>query len=434
MGPPAAGPAQAAGATTDAGDRAGARAWRRAPHAWRRAAPWLAVAALPWAASRVAVLAALAAAHVLVSHTHPDAATAARVHQGLLGWDAGWYQAIAAHGYGGAGHQSLRFWPLLPLLGRALATVPGISPGIGVLVVANAAQLLGVAVLARLAAAETGDVALARRAAWLASVVPAAFVSVMGYAEPLLLVTTAWCLLALRRRRWWWAAAGGLLAALTRPLGVALVAPALIEVGRPWWEPRWQAWRASRGVTPASPGGSLAADRSVPVGRATADRSGPAGRLAAVLAPLVGTGAFLGWVGWRYGDALAPLRIQEEPRLHGRLSDPLVTLAHDAVGLFHHHLGEAMHVPWVVLALVLLVVAARRLPASYTAFALLVLAAAVSGPNLDSFERYAASAFPLLLAGAVLTASARVERVVLVLAAAGLFGCALLAFTNVLVP
>lgn len=393
--------------------------------AWRRAAPWVAMAAMPWAASRVVVLGALALAHVLVSHDHPDAATVARVQQGLVGWDAGWYRAIAAGGYGGAGHQALRFWPLLPLLGRAVAELPGVSPGAGVVAVANVAQLIGVALLARLAAEETGDTAVARRAAWLVSVVPAAFVSVMGYAEPLFLVLGVGCLLALRRRRWWWAAGAGLLAGLSRPLALALVAPAIVEAARPWWEPWWQHRRSSslaeRGAPPA-PGGRWVAPGAI------------AGRMAAVLAPAAGTGAYLLWVAWRYGDGLAPVRIQEQADRHGRLADPLVTLAHDAAGLLHHHLDEGLHVPWVLLALVLLVVVARRLPASYTAFSLLVLAAALSGPNLDSFERYALSAFPLVLAGALLTSSARVERVVLVLAAGGLAGYALLAFTNILVP
>ena len=54
--------------------------------------------------------------------------------------------------------------------------------------------------------------------------------------------------------------------------------------------------------------------------------------------------------------------------------------------------------------------------------------------NLDGFERYALSAFPLVLAGAGLTSGAASERVVLALAAAGLAIYAVLAFTNLYVP
>ncbi len=100
----------------------------------------------------------------------------------------------------------------------------------------------------------------------------------------------------------------------------------------------------------------------------------------------------------------------------------------------HHHVGTALHVPWVLLALALLVVCWRRLPAPYTLFAAAVLAVAVAGSNLDSFERYALSAFPLSIAAALVLRHAQVERAVLTLLAAGLAAYALLAFLNISVP
>ena len=100
----------------------------------------------------------------------------------------------------------------------------------------------------------------------------------------------------------------------------------------------------------------------------------------------------------------------------------------------NHHFGTALHVPWVVVVVVLLVVCWRRWPASYGAFATAVVAVALSGTNLDSFERYALSAFPLVLAAAGLIGRPWVERGVLTLIAAGLAGYAVLAFMNVSVP
>jgi hypothetical protein len=91
-------------------------------------------------------------------------------------------------------------------------------------------------------------------------------------------------------------------------------------------------------------------------------------------------------------------------------------------------------VPWVLLALAMLVVCWRRLPASYTVFAAAVMAVALAGTNLDSFERYALSAFPLTMAAALVCRGTRVERAVLVLLSAGLAGYALLAFLNISVP
>jgi len=69
-----------------------------------------------WITARVLVLGALALAHLIVSRTHPSTpGVAARVHTGLLGWDAGWYESIARYGYVPLGHPSFRFFPSCPL-------------------------------------------------------------------------------------------------------------------------------------------------------------------------------------------------------------------------------------------------------------------------------------------------------------------------------
>jgi len=223
----------------------------------------------------------------------------------------------------------------------------------------------------------------------------------MGYAEGTFLALSAGAFWALRARRWWWAAAWGAAAGLTRPLGALLVLPAAVELGRGW--------------------------RQTAAGERVA-------RVGAVAGPVVGTGAFLGWVGWRYGGVLTPLRLQTEGTHHG-LADPVVTLAHDASYLAHaHHLGEGLHLPWALLALALLVVAFRSWPASYGLYAAGVLAVALTGSNLDSFERYALSCFPLVLAAATVTSWRRVFPAVVVASAVGLAAYAVLAFTNVYVP
>jgi hypothetical protein len=80
------------------------------------------------------------------------------------------------------------------------------------------------------------------------------------------------------------------------------------------------------------------------------------------------------------------------------------------------------------------VVVARRLPASYTAFAALGLVLVLSAHNLDSMERYALSLFPFLVAGALLTRREHVARGVLALSAAGLLGYSVLTFFGQYVP
>ncbi len=365
----------------------------------------LGAALWPFLAARVVVVAALATAHLVVDRLHPEHPGAAfRVHQGLLGWDAGWYASIAAHGYPMTNHGALRFFPLLPLVARLLSVLPGLSTGAAVVVVANVSTFGATALLVLLVRRETGDEALARRTIWLLSLAPPAFTFVMGYAEGPLLLLVVGCFVALRwpgGPRWWWVAAFGYFAAFTRPLGVLVALAVAVELVRSWVQAR-------------------ARDR--------------AWATAALAAPLAGMGTFLAWSKARFGDALLPLKVQTQAGHHGGLSDPFITLAHDVSGAFHGHVGTALHVPWVLVALGLLVLCWLRLPACYSLFATAVVAVALSGTNLDSFERYALSAFPLVWAASLLTASRRVERVVLPLAAAGLFGYALLAFLNISVP
>jgi hypothetical protein len=363
-------------------------------------------AALPFLVARVVVLGTLALAHFVVDRTHPATPyVAIRVHQGLLGWDAGWYRSIAQFGYAPLGAQSLRFFPLVPLLTHVVAWLPGVSDGTALLLVANAAALLATALLFVLARTETGDRDVARRALWFLSLAPAAFTLVMGYAESTLLCLAIGCFLALRtsahRPRFAWAAGLAFAAALTRPIGVVLALVTAAELVR-WWT--------------------------------RLDRRGRLMGLAATAAPFLGVLAFLGWADHTVGDFWAPLHVQLENAHHGGLSDPLATLLHDARGLLHHHVGTALHVPWVILALVLLVVCWRRLPAPYTLFAAGTMAFALAGSNLDSFERYALSAFPLTIAAALVCRSPRVERTVLTLLPAALAGYALLAFLNISVP
>ena len=365
-------------------------------------------AILPFVVARAVVLGALGLAHFAVDRTHPSAAgVGARVHEGLLGWDAGYYETIARFGYHPLGKESLRFFPAVPALTHALAWLPGLSDGAALLVLSNGAAFVGTVLLFALVRRETGDAALARRTIWFLSLSPAAFVLVMGYAESTLLCLSVGCFLALRPagpdRRPAFAVAGvlGFVGALTRPIGVLLALVVAVELVR-WWI------RLSR-------------------------RQRVAG-LVATAAPLLGLAAFGVWAHHEVGDFWAPLRVQFESAHHGGLSDPFVTLVHDARGVLHHHVGTALHVPWVIVAAILLVVCWRRLPAAYTIFAGAILAVAVAGSNLDSFERYALSAFPLAIAAALVCRGPRIERVVLTLLPAALAGYALLAFLNISVP
>ncbi len=353
---------------------------------------------VPWLLARVCVLGALAVVRYGLEDAHLRRPVQAK--QGLFAWDAAYYRVIAESGYQ-SGRNTLRFFPLVPLLSRWLGVVMFDHTAAALLVVASVSALIFGALLYALALRETGDPRLANRAAWFAAIFPPAMVLVLGYAEATLMALSVGMFIALRSRRWVLAALLGVLAGLCRPIGVLLVIPALIEAARHWQRiPR--AERITRG--------------------------------AAVVSPLVGTGIFLAWAGGVYGDWLEPLRQQTSKRLRGGFENPGTRIGHAFGDLFGNKFGSGLHVVWALLFIVVIVVLARRLPSSYAAYAAATVLLGLSAHNLDSFERYAMSAFPLALGVALITGPEEVEKAALVLSAAGLIGYATLAFLGVSVP
>lgn len=341
-------------------------------------------AALPvWVVARVLVALSVLVAHLVVNHVQPSGPSiAGHVGRGILGWDAEWYRNIAAHGYERLPAVGLRFFPLLPALARGLGWVLLGQVGLALLLVANAASLAYGALLHRLCLVETGDAAFARRAVWVAALVPSGFVLAWGYAEGLAGALAVGAFLGLRGRRWGWAAAAGLLAGLTRPVGVLLALPAAIE--------------AARGVGAAG-------------WRERAARAGAVG------APFAGAGLYLAWVGVRFGDPLLPFTVQAGPRFRGELTNPLVALWRAWIDLPDlDPRANGLHAPWATLAIVLVVLTFRRWPLSYFAFAGATVLVALSAARLGSFERYAFGAFPLVLTIAALARRPAAERAVLV--------------------
>ena len=377
------------------------------PRRWDRVGEYgrAVILVLPaWVVGRVLVVGALVAAHLGVSTLRPhNPAAALRVHQGLLAWDGGWYDTIARHGYTAAGQQSLRFYPAFPLAGRYLGDLPGVGAGPALVAVSNLCALAAMAALVVLIRHDLGDAGLARRSAWLLGLAPPAYSLVLGYADATLLLCSVVTFLGARTGRWWWAAAAGLVGGLVRPVGVLLVVPVAVEL-----------WRQRRTASPGR--------RWVP-------------RITALVAPVAGTAIFLGWVGAQFGDPWLPLRVQQQSGHRGGFTVPLSAMAHSLASVVHgHHLGSALHIPWALVCLALLVVVFRRLPLAYGAFSAAVLVVSLSSSNLDSFERYALGAFPLVVAASTFTSRRSVEGVVLVVAAIGMTAYALLAFVGVVVP
>src|SRR3954467_8169011 len=124
--------------------------------------------ALPaWLLARALVAVAYVTARYLQRHGHLDDALArVTVRQGLLAWDGAFYADVAQHGYGALSRPALRFFPLTPLLGRAVGWV-GAGPRVGIVIVANAAALVAGTLLVLLVRSEGLASGVARRSAWL---------------------------------------------------------------------------------------------------------------------------------------------------------------------------------------------------------------------------------------------------------------------------
>jgi hypothetical protein len=359
-------------------------------------------AALPaWVLARVLVGVAYAIARYLQRHGHlHDALARTTVHQGLLAWDGAFYADISQHGYAALPRAAVRFFPLTPLVGRAVGGL-GLGPRTGVVVVANVAALAAGTLLVLLVRSEGLAPGVAQRSAWLLALAPSAFVLVLGYAEALFLVLAIGTFLAARHRRWLPAALLGALAALDRPGGFVIAVPVAVEAAR--------AWR--------SVGGAERARAAL-----------------AVVAPVAGAAAYLAWVGGVFGDALLPFRVQTRSNLKGAFTDPVSSIWDAASGTLHGHVGTGLHVPWMIVVVVLVVIAFRRLPSSYGAFAAASVAGAVTSANLDSFERYALGAFPILIVVALVLADRRWFVAAVTASSLAMTAYATLAFAHAYVP
>jgi hypothetical protein len=357
----------------------------------------LASVLMAWLASRAIVAVAWLVATVPDRSGRSPVLTG-RLAEGLLAWDGQWYLRIADEGYR-AGGEEVRFWPLFPALGRLVGSVTG-GPEVGLVVVSNLAALGAMALLGLLVREVTGDRRLASRSVWALALWPASFVLVFAYAEGLLLAASIGVALAARRGAWGWAAAAGLAAGLSRPNGLAVVVLAL-------------------GYAMVGLGAAGGRERLA--------------RAAAVVAPMAGFGLVLVGAGRWHGDAWAPVSSQSPFR--GDVVDPVSRMVRGAGDLLgDERFGDGLHLPFAVVAVVLVVLVARRVGPVEAAYSAVLVLVALSADNWNSLERYVLNAFPVFWALGSVTASRRVERLVLPAGAAALVGLTVLAWTGDFVP
>lgn len=325
-------------------------------------------------------------------------------HNLVTAWerfDALWYLRIASDGYEN-GDGSAAFFPLYPLVVRAVSFVLGGHPLAASLLVSNLAFLAALVVLYELTRREMSEDA-ARRATVYAAIFPTAFFFLAPYGESLfllLVVTTFW---AARSGRFALAAVLAALAALTRSIGLLLVLPIAVEAVR-------QARAERRSALPA---------------------------LAWAAAPAAGTLLYMGFWYLFAGDWLAPLN--QQANWLRQAANPLLTLVNGTVEAFrwigvypggYHLLDWLITVP-VLAAGGYLLFRARASYSVYVWGSLIVpLSFVFTGRPLMSLPRFALPIFPLYWALAAWTAGRPARHQLVIAVSAGLLGLATALFVT----
>ncbi|WP_232838606.1 mannosyltransferase family protein [Streptomyces geranii] len=324
-------------------------------------------------------------------------------------WDSLWYSRVAELGYGyevrlpnGDVHSNLAFFPLLPWLERLLASLTPMSyadAGFAVSALASLAAAWGVFAVA--------DHVYGRRAGVCAvllwAVLPVGIVQSMAYSESLFTALAAWSLYAVLTGRWLTAGTLALLAGLTRPVGLAVVAAV-------WTTAVVQYVRERR--TPATPPDiPPATPHSPPPGAPLWPRA-----LAMLLAPL-GAAGYVLWVGHRTGKGpLGYLDVQAGWRNGFDGGAAFARFVADKFTSFPSALAGVALIVGVGLLIRLYVVCVRQcqpLPLLVYAGVVTLLALCASS-YFGSKPRLLLPAFPLLLPLARALARLRTSRAALV--------------------
>ena len=315
-------------------------------------------------------------------------------------YDAQHYVNIAIGGYEPptASFSNIAFFPLYPLLIRLVTLLVGgpseQSAALAGVIISNVALFVALLYLSALVARDL-SLSAARRSVLYVLVFPTTLFLSSVYAEPLFLATAAAALYHARAGEWYRAGAAGALAALTRPFGVLLAVPLLIELVRQ---------RAPLRAWPSLAG------------------------------PPLGLAAFIGYLWWLFDDPLAYFHAGAS---WGRGFHAAWDVLLGYLGAMSSQSTTPITLydwryAWIDLVamlamIVVLVAGVRRVPVSYSAYAASGLLFAMStGVAWFSASRHALALFPLIIVMAVFGGRSRVFNYVwlavsILLAAAFMF-------------
>lgn len=138
-------------------------------------------------------------------------------------WDSSWYASIANQGYSlPIGEQpNVTFFPLYPLIWRALRSVTGLSNYVSGLLVSNILALGSFVILYHWLSVVWNE-KIAKKSLLALAVFPTSFFLISVYSESTFLILLASAFLLSEYGKWKWVALVALLASAARPVGILL--------------------------------------------------------------------------------------------------------------------------------------------------------------------------------------------------------------------
>jgi hypothetical protein len=329
---------------------------------------------------------------------------------GLIRFDSWWYVDIVRNGYSlgntATGEQgTVAFFPLYPLVVRAVATVAGNDFLAGVLV-SNIALLVALAYLYRLIRREFDDETAARAVFYLAGAPTAVFFSAM-YTESLYLALVIAGFFYARESHWARAALAGGLAAATRNTGAVMALVLLLEgmhqSGARFRPPAWH---------PVAIGRHLGSQIGLGIKKWQP--------LVAALAATLGLFAYMVYLANRFGDPFAFITVQST---WGRTTSPggilqLVENTRNDLNVGPHFWMGQFNPPTLMdliatLAFAPLVVAVVwKLRPAYAVYALATFLVPLFTGSIGSMTRYTLTLVPCYILLAVWGGRSTVDRIV----------------------
>lgn len=334
-------------------------------------------------AVKIAFAVILVVTYPLISFSDFDYATNGYQYSGardalsrsLAAYDGQWYLHIAQHGYRNflteeLHQKSYAFFPLYPLLIALFTPIFAGSALFAALAISFVCTMIGALLLYRMALLDLSQRA-AQRTVWYFLIFPSAIFFSVVYTEALFFALSLASIYAARQSRFGRAGIWAYFAALTRPQGILLLVPLVIE----WWQQYGSNKNVVEGI------------KKIPL----------------AIAPLFGFATYYMYVSLSTGNPAAYFQFNASG--WGReMRSPI-----DAVILFWERLGQFFSMPFhsfhysqldvmvTLVFLAMMIPILRRFRLSYATYAILLLVFPLMTGSTMSMTRYVAVSFPHML-------------------------------------